>query len=147
MLNRQQSGFTLIELLVVVVVVAILLAVALPAYQRQVIDTRRTLASAALLDVMMRQEQFFLGHKRYAGVLTELDLPASPYAIDAQGNAVSVLAGERVYLIELTTRSYAYTLYATPQLSQASDRRCGTLSLDSTGKKLVAGTATARECW
>lgn len=147
MILARKKGFTLIELIVVVAIVAILLTLALPAYQGQIRSTRRSLGGAELLRVMMRQEQYFLDHKRYAETLTDLDFPASPYAIDLEGNAVSAVAVDRIYLINLSTHEYAYTLSATPQLSQAADRLCGTLSLDSKGIKLATGEGTAWECW
>jgi type IV pilus assembly protein PilE len=144
---RQSTGFTLIELLVVVVIAAFLLVLALPSYQRYLLDTRRALASAALLEVMIRQEQYFLDHKRYAESLTELDFPSHPFAIDRQGTAVADAADDKTYLIDLETVESAYTLWATPQLGQAEDRLCGTLSLDSSGIKRVSGDRPARECW
>ncbi len=147
MTEQRKNGFTLIEVVVAVCIVAILLALTLPSYQRQLRNTRRTLGSAELLQVMMRQEQYFVNHKQYAETLTELGFPESPYAIDSQGNAVSALAGDRIYHIELSMQQNAYTLRATPQLSQAADRLCGTLSLDSKGIKRATGGGAARECW
>ncbi len=41
----------------------------------------------------------------------------------------------------------AYTLHAIPQLGQAADRLCGTLSLDSMGIKRATGGSATRECW
>ena len=147
MTEQHKKGFTLIELVVVVCIVAILLALTLPSYQRQLRNMRRSLGAAELLQVMMRQEQYFVDHKRYAATLMDLDFSASPYAIDVQGNAVSALAGDRIYLIELSTVQGAYTLHAIPQLGQAADRLCGTLSLDSMGIKRADGGGATRECW
>lgn len=147
MTDRRKKGFTLIELVVVVCIVAILLALTLPSYQRQLRNMRRSLGAAELLQVMMRQEQYFVDHKRYAETLTDLDFPGSPYAIDAQGNAGSALAHDRIYLIELSLNQEAYTLRAIPQLGQSADRLCGTLSLDSMGIKRAAGGSSTRECW
>ena len=140
-------GFTLIEVIVAVAIVTILLALALPGYQGQVQKTRRSLGGAELLRVMMRQEQHFVDHKRYAGILTELGFPSSPYAIDAEGNAADAIAGNRIYLINIATHRNNCTLYAIPQLSQAPDRECGTLSLDSMGTKLASGPGAVQECW
>jgi type IV pilus assembly protein PilE len=145
--EQRKNGFTLIEVVVSVCIVAILLALTLPSYQRQLKNMRRSLGGAELLQVMMRQEQYFVDHKQYAETLTDLGFPASPYAIDAQGNAVAAQAGDRIYHIELAMQQGAYTLRATPQLSQAEDLACGTLSLDSLGIKRVTGQSAARECW
>ena len=147
MTEQRKNGFTLIEVVVAVCIVAILLTLTLPSYQRQLRNTRRCLGSAELLQVMMRQEQYFVDHKQYAETLTDLGFPESPYAIDVQGNTVPALAGDRIYRIELSMQQDAYTLRATPQLSQAEDSVCGTLSLDSKGVKRVTGTSTRRECW
>ena len=141
------KGFTLIELIIVVSIVSILLVLTLPSYQRQLINTRRSLAVAELLDVMIRQEQYFIDHKQYAETLSDLGFPASPYAIGPDGEAVSVQAERRVYLIDLTTSEYVYTLYAVPQLSQAEDRLCGILSLNSMGIKSATGDGAIRLCW
>ena len=95
----------------------------------------------------MRQEQYFLGHKRYAETLTELSYPTDPYAVDAQGNVVGELAENKIYLIDLATRTNAYTLFAVPQSSQEADNACGILSLDSSGAKSVSGDGPGWRCW
>ncbi|MEZ7998078.1 MAG: type IV pilin protein [Halioglobus sp.] len=141
------KGFTLIELVIVVSIVSILLVLTLPSYQRQLINTRRSLGVAELLDVMIRQEQYFIDHKRYAETLSSLGFLTSPYAIGPDGEEVSVLAESRVYLIDLTTSEYAYTLYAVPQLSQAEDRLCGMLKLNSMGIKSATGDGPTPLCW
>ncbi len=145
--NKPNRGFTLIELAVVVCIVAVLLMLALPAYQRQLWETRRYLGGAALLQVMVRQEQYFLENRRFAETLTELAYPEHPYAINSQGSAVSAQAQNRIYLIELSTRANAYTLSATPQLDQAGDDQCGTLRLSSIGVKQASGEGTDQTCW
>ena len=141
------KGFTLIELIIVVSIVSILLILTLPSYQRQLINTRRSVGWAELTDVTIRQEQYFIDHKRYAATLSDLGFPASPYAIGPDGESVSALAKSRVYLIDLTAKGYAYTLFATPQLSQAEDHLCGILSLNSMGIKSVTGDGLTSLCW
>lgn len=141
------KGFTLIELIIVVSIVSTLLVLTLPSYQRQLINTRRSLGVAELLDVVIRQEQYFIDYKQYAETLSSLGFLTSPYAISPDGEAVSVLAESRVYLIDLTTSKYGYTLYAVPQLSQVEDRLCGTLSLNSLGIKSATGDGPTSLCW
>ena len=141
------KGFTLIELIIVVSIVSTLLVLTLPSYQRQLINTRRSMGVAELLDVVIRQEQYFIDYKQYAETLSSLDFLTSPYAIGPDGEEVSVLAESRVYLIDLTTSKYGYTLYAVPQLSQVEDRLCGTLSLNSLGIKSATGDGPTSLCW
>jgi type IV pilus assembly protein PilE len=147
MISKKKNGFTLIELMTVVVIVAILLMVALPSYQQQIRKTRRSLAKAELMEVMARQEQFFLDHRQYASELTNLGYPASPYAIDADSNDQPATVPDRIYLIDISTLPNSFTLHAIPQLSQSGDRLCGTLSLTSIGLKAATGSSSVAECW
>ena len=147
MSDARNKGFTLIELVVSVCIVALLLTLTLPSYQKQLRSTRRSLGSAELQEVLMRQEQYFLDRKRYANTLTALGFPANPYSIDAQGNALPALTTDSIYLIELSLQQDAYTVHAIPQFGQAADSVCGMLSIDSMGTKRAAGGAAVRECW
>ena len=147
MISSECEGFTLLELITASLIVAILLVLILPSYQRQLIDTRRSLGVSELLGITIRQEQYFIDHKRYAQTLLDLGFSASPYAIDSDGESVPLLTESRVYLIDLTTSEYAYTLHATPQLQQADDYLCGTLSVNSIGVKSVTGYGSAKLCW
>jgi type IV pilus assembly protein PilE len=147
MIFKKKNGFTLIELMTVVVIVAILLMVALPSYQQQIRKTRRSLGRAELMEVMARQEQFFLNHRLYASELTDLGYPTSPYAIDTDGNDDLAAATDRIYLIDISTLPNSFTLHAIPQLSQSGDRLCGTLSLSSIGLKAATGSGSPSECW
>ena len=143
----QQCGFTLIEVMMVVVITALLLLIALPAYQQQLQKTRRSLARAELMEVLARQEQYFLNHRQYAPVLTDLGYPASPYAIDASGNDLAATAANRIYLIDLASLPSGFALYAIPQLAQSGDRGCATLGLTSIGLKTVSGKGFTEDCW
>lgn len=147
MSRAQHKGFTLIELIVVISIVAILLLMTLPSYHRQLINIRRSLGGAELMNVMLRQEQYFIEHKRYAKNFLDLGFRASPYAIDSDGTEVSLMAKSRVYLIDLTTKKYSYTLYAKPQLSQVEDHLCATLTLNSLGIKSAMGAGPPLLCW
>ena len=141
------KGFTLVELMIVVVIVAILLTVALPSYQQQLRKTRRSLARAELVEVMARQEQFFLNHRQYASAFTDLGYPSSPYAIGTDGNDGPATAADRIYLIDISTLTGGFKLHAIPQLVQSGDHFCGTLGLTSIGLKSASGSGSAEECW
>lgn len=146
-LRSRTAGFTLIELMIVVVIVAILLMVGLPAYQGQVLKTKRALGKAELQEVMSRQEQYFVNNRAYATSLADLGLD-NPYFIDADANNVASTSSLRIYQIALASATaLAYTVTAAPQLGQAKDTLCGTLQITSTGVKSEGGSGTVDECW
>lgn len=135
------------EVLVVVVILALLLVVALPGYQRQLLVTRRALARTALLELVTQQEQFFLEYKQYADSLVKLGYPESSYAIDANGRVVSGRSPDRVYVIDLIAQPGSYVVYARPQLGQDRDVFCATLGLSSNGRKSATGKHPVAQCW
>ena len=63
--------FTLIELMVTVMVVAILMAIAIPSYRQSVIKGNRRAAQAVMMEMINRQEQYFVANRVYA---TEAEL-------------------------------------------------------------------------
>lgn len=122
LMSRANRGFTLIELMITVVIVAILLAVALPAFQTQVIRSQRAAAQAVMLDIANRQQQFFLSDRVYfdkatlvsTGFTLDPDV-ARHYSYDISANA----GPPPTFLITFT-----------PQGRQASD---GILTLNDQG--------------
>ena len=70
---RRISGMTLIELMMVMAIVAILVAIALPSYQRYLARGIRSQGQQFLMDLAQAQEQFFLDQRSYA-----IDLGAGP---------------------------------------------------------------------
>lgn len=140
---QRHRGFTLIELMITVAIVAILAAVAYPSYTSHVQKTRRAAATACLTELSQWMERNYTTCLRYdvtgAGcgtVMTSAELPALACRNDIAG----------VYTLSLTANpsASAYTLQAVPQGPQASDTRCGTLTLTQTGAK---GAASATGCW
>jgi type IV pilus assembly protein PilE len=144
---REQAGFSLLEMMVALVVAGILFFVALPTYQQAVFKSTRTAARATLLEVIARQEQYFVNYKRYASDLAALGLP-QPYHVDNQGGASSPANAAYRISLELTQGHYSGAL-AAPVNSQAGDRNCMAFSLSRLGVRAVSGTASARpgECW
>lgn len=121
--NRSaQRGITLIELMIVIVIVGILVGVALPAYQNQVIRGNRTAAQAVMLDIANRQQQRFLSDRSYAD---KAALESSGFTLDPD------VARNYTYTITLGTGAvptYVMTFTATGR--QAKD---GNLTLNEQG--------------
>lgn len=120
--GRGEVGFTLVELMIVIIIVGILVTVALPAYQNQVIRGNRTAAQAEMLDIANRQQQHLLSNRAYMDKTT---LQTTGYALDPD------VAKHYVYTITLgTLATPTYTITFTPSGRQAKD---GALTLNEQG--------------
>ncbi len=134
MKTHQQAGFTLIELLITVAIIGIIAAIAFPLYQNQVERTRRTTATADLLELSQWME------RRYSNGFDYRDAgnnPTLPFTQSPQN-------GTAFYNISFSVNATrdAFTLQAVPTGGQANDD-CGTLTLDEQGTR---GAAQAG-CW
>ncbi len=114
-----QRGFTLIELLIVVVVVGILAAIAMPAFQNYVRESRRAEAQATLLDIQQRQERWRVNNPTY-GTLAAIGGTASStyYTFTVSGNTAT-----------------AYTITATATGAQTGDTGCTSMTLNQDGAR------------
>ena len=148
---RAVAGFTLLELMLCITILAVLASIMLPAYQGQVRKSQRSIGRAVLLQVLARQEQFFIFNKYYADKLVLLGYAADPVTIGTDGEEVSNSSTRRIYVISLQNAlpdgvPQRYDLAATPQLSQARDLLCGALMISSRGVKSASVGATS-DCW
>jgi type IV pilus assembly protein PilE len=134
-------GWTLTELLISLALMGTLAAIALPAYQQQQRQARRSDGQLALQQLQIDQARWRAAHERYAESLTELGWP-----------------GERSprghYRIRISAASAeGYTLEALPLGDQSADRDCSPLRLSwrgSASATLSAGEHTdsdPQRCW
>jgi type IV pilus assembly protein PilE len=145
------GGFSLVELIVSITIVAVLTSIMLPAYQGQVRKSQRSMGRAVLLEILARQEQFFIFNKHYADKLVLLGYATDPLSIRSDGEEVAKSSARRIYEISLQNAlphgmAQRYDLTATPQLSQSNDLFCGALMISSRGTKSASAGATAN-CW
>ena len=144
-MHCSRAGFTLIEMLVALVIRGILVFVALPGYEYAVVKSTRASARGALLDLVSRQEQYFVNHKRYATTLVQLGLPENLY-VDAQGDVVD--RGSAAYQIRLELDNGSYSgVQAAPLHGQSADTACMTFSLSRIGVRAVTGAQSPGDCW
>ncbi len=141
-LRSLSGGFTLIEVMITVAIVGILLAVALPSYQSQVVRTKRAAATGCVMELAQFMERVYASNIRYdqnGGTATAL--PATPCRNDLSASYSFAFAASQP-----TARTF--TVVATPQGPQATrDTGCGNLRIDQANVKSVSGANPVSQCW
>ncbi|TDT37127.1 type IV pilus assembly protein PilE [Halospina denitrificans] len=130
-------GFTLIELMIVVAILGIIAAIAFPAYQQHVEQTRRTTAQGDLMELAQWMERRYSSDFDYRDGTGNPSLPFSwsPREYD-EANAFYDIS----FAQDVTKDTFE--LQAVPKNAQSSDD-CGTLTLDEQGTRGADGT----DCW
>lgn len=138
---ERAQGWTLTELLISLALMGTLAALALPTYQQQQRQARRSDGQLALQQLQMDQARWRSQHDSYADALASLG-----WTSDASPRGH--------YRLSITDASAeGYTLQAQPQGAQASDRDCSPLRLrwrDSASATLSAGESFDSDpahCW
>ena len=142
------TGFSLIELLTAMAVCAISAAVALPTDQRAIIQVRRNEGHNALLRLMQQQEQVYTQRTAYlAFSATSIDPDASRfkwYSGDSAPTSAYEIEAEACPDMQLAECVRIRARPGTKRVNQRYlDQACGTLWLDSFGKKGADG----ENCW
>lgn len=69
MFGKKIEGFTLVELMVVVAIVGILAAIAVPSYERYVLQAKRSAAQSYLSQIALKEEEYFAHMRAYTGTI------------------------------------------------------------------------------
>jgi Tfp pilus assembly protein PilE len=154
-------GFTFVEMLVILVIIGLLAAFGLPALLKYGMQNRLATAQAVLQQIAGQQSEWYAQHRVYAG-LNQLGYPvdsavaaiylAKDGSISGHASAdaiyrISVRLGSPSAADDPGTAPAYYLITAEPVNDQAGDRRCGTLSLASTGQVGASGIQGEAGCW
>jgi type IV pilus assembly protein PilE len=126
--RHSNGGFTLIELMIVIIIVSVLMAVALPAYQNQILRGHRGAAKGEMLEIANRQQQYLLANRSYTNNKTDIAYTDSADVATKYSINISTISASGVPFFQIT---------AQPIGSQVKD---GTdpLTLNSEGAKTPA---------
>lgn len=137
----KNKGYTLIELMIVVVIVGLLMAYAIPNYQRYVIKSKRTQAQSALLEIAAAEEKHNANYNTYTTVLAGTGTDGNSLGL---GNA-DFLQQASFYNYAITSANgYTITATAKANTSQVDDNfgiDCTSISINALGQKTLLG------CW
>jgi prepilin-type N-terminal cleavage/methylation domain-containing protein len=156
-------GFSLIEMLVLVVIVGLLAYFGIPAFLKYSQQGRLNLAETALRQISHQEAEWFGAQKSYA-TLRQLGYPSgsllSAMYLNKDGTITDNASKDSVYRIVINLNSTPgganataasaspyYLLTAEPINDQGGDKRCGTLSLASTGQVGASGAEGEAGCW
>ena len=151
--KAKPAGFTLIELMIAVAIVGILATIATTSYQRQVIQSHRTDARTALLDLAGREEKLFSTTNQYSAIPSVLGYGTATTAVSFP---VGSSNGTNYYNVLITTpdplqsanpNSYTITATPIPGSPQAADTTCTSLTVNQLGQQTATPPANAATCW
>lgn len=171
-LSSRTQGFSIVELLIVIVIISILAAIAVPSYQEYARRTQRTVAKAALQELMSRQESYAVDHKNYAADFERLGIVGS----SSDSISIAYVNGDGSISRSNTGALYSLALHQSPagtpmsascaslsaagptitatafavsatSLRTGGDPRCGVLCASSRGERGASGTVGVAECW
>jgi type IV pilus assembly protein PilE len=151
--KAKPAGFTLIELMIAVAIVGILATIAATSYQRQVIQSHRTDARTALLDLAGREEKLFSTTNQYSAIPSVLGYGTATTAVSFP---VGSSNGNNYYNVLITTpdplqpanpNSYTITATPIPGSPQAADTTCTSLTVNQLGQQTAMPAANTATCW
>ena len=134
-LYRKMQGITLMELMIVVVIIGILAAVAYPNYRDFAARAKRNEAKAALLQIAVQQERFYLNNNTYTTDMTQLGFSGSSM----------VISESKAYTINVPTGTpNNFTATATYNNVDADLSKCATFQIDGRGTRT---SLPYTDCW
>jgi len=133
-----EKAFSLIELLIVIAIVGILLAIALPSYQKHVLKARRLQVFGALLTASHALERHRVNFYNYDGARAGVTFLSRVPADKSE---------PQTYRLTLELNDGEYRIVANSVFDQAKQLNSERLTIDSLGVKTWTVDGQTRRCW
>ena len=124
--QRRRRGFSLIELLIVIAIILVIVTIAVPQYNKQMMSAHETAAIQAIQTIHAVETQYYSQFGRYAVSLAELGPPASGAAGPAAADLISkdLTEGKKSgYVFTVSATPTGYAVSAVPESFNSSGRR------------------------
>jgi type IV pilus assembly protein PilA len=124
--KRRRGGFSLIELLIVIAIILVIVTIAVPQYNKQMMSAHETAAIQAIQTIHAVETQYYSQFGRYAVSLAELGPPASGAAGPSAADLISkdLTEGKKSgYIFTVSATPTGYAVSAVPESFNSSGRR------------------------
>ncbi|MDP9112558.1 MAG: prepilin-type N-terminal cleavage/methylation domain-containing protein [Acidobacteriota bacterium] len=124
--KTRRRGFSLIELLIVIAIILVIVTIAVPQYNKQMMSAHETAAIQAIQTIHAVETQYYSQFGRYAVSLAELGPPASGAAGPAAADLISkdLAEGKKSgYIFTVSATPTGYAVSAVPESFNSSGRR------------------------
>jgi type IV pilus assembly protein PilA len=124
--KNPRAGFSLIELLIVIAIILVIVTIAVPQYNKQMMSAHETAAIQAIQTIHAVETQYYSQFGRYAVSLAELGPPASGAAGPAAADLISkdLTEGKKSgYVFTVSATPTGYAVSAVPESFNSSGRR------------------------
>ena len=124
--RKPRRGFSLIELLIVIAIILVIVTIAVPQYNKQMMSAHETAAIQAIQTIHAVETQYYSQFGRYAVSLAELGPPASGAAGPAAADLISkdLTEGKKSgYVFTVSATPTGYAVSAVPEAFNSSGRR------------------------
>jgi type IV pilus assembly protein PilA len=124
--RKVRRGFSLIELLIVIAIILVIVTIAVPQYNKQMMSAHETAAIQAIQTIHAVETQYYSQFGRYAVSLAELGPPASGAASPAAADLISkdLTEGKKSgYVFTVAATPTGYSISAVPETFNSSGRR------------------------
>jgi type IV pilus assembly protein PilA len=124
--RNARCGFSLIELLIVIAIILVIVTIAVPQYNKQMMSAHETAAIQAIQTLHAVETQYYSQFGHYATSLAELGPPASGAAGPAAADLISrdLAEGRKSgYVFAVAATPTGYAISAVPETFNSSGRR------------------------